>query len=224
MKLNLILFAIVVAIIPVQAQPQQTTQADQELKPIIYGIVIDASKSLGSQFKEVIEAAKTIVNNNNPGDETFLVRFVDSGHVTIAHDFTSDKTALLGALDKLFTDLGQSAVVDAVYMSAERIAQQTKAGQRRPALILITDGEDRRSYYKQDQLFALLREHKVQVFVIGLVNQLNNRKAPLSKSSREKAVKFLQRLAQESGGRAFFLESSAELPGIANAIVSNLRQ
>lgn len=224
MKLNLILFAIVVATIPVQAQPQQTTQPDQELKPIIYGIVIDASKSIGSQFKEVIEAAKTIVNNNKPGDETFLVRFVDSGHIETLQDFTSDKTALLGALDKLFTDLGQSAVTDAVYLSAQRIAQQTKPGQRRPALILITDGDDRASYYKQDQLFALLHENKVQVFVIGLVNQLNNRKALLSKSSREKAVKFLQRLAQESSGRAFFLESSAELPGIASAIVSDLRQ
>ena len=224
MRLNLILSAIVVAIIQVQAQAQQTTQADQEPKPIIYGIVIDASKSIGSQFKEVIEAAKTIVNNNRPGDETFLVRFVDSNHIETLQDFTSDKTALLGALDKLFTDLGQSAVVDAVYVSAQRIAQQTKAGQRRPALILITDGDDRTSYYKQDQLFALLRENKVQVFVIGLVNQLNNRKPLLIKSSREKAVKFLQRLAQESGGRAFFLESSAELPGIANAIVGDLRQ
>lgn len=203
---------------------QQSTQPDREPKPIIYGIVIDASKSIGSQFKEVIEAAKTIVNSNKPGDETFLVRFVDSGHIETLQDFTSDKIVLLGALDKLFTDLGQSAVVDAVYLSAQRIAQHTKPGQRRPALILITDGDDRASYYKQDQLFALLRENKVRVFVIGLVNQLNNRKALLSKSSREKAVKFLQRLAQESGGRAFFLESSAELPGIANAIVSDLRQ
>lgn len=224
MKRRLILAAMIVGIAPALCQAQLPTQPDREPKPIIYGIVIDASKSIGSQFKEVVEAAKTIVNNNRPVDETFLVRFVGSGHIETLQDFTSDKTALLGALDKLFTDLGQSAVVDAVYVSAQRIAQQAKAGQRRPALILITDGDDRASYYKQDQLFALLRENRVQVFVIGLVNQLNNRKAPLSKSSREKAVKFLQRLAQESGGRAFFLESSAELPGIANEIVSELRQ
>jgi hypothetical protein len=114
MKLSLILFVIVVAIIPVQAQGPQTTQPDQQPKPIVYGIVIDASKSTGSQFKEIIEAAKTIVHNNKPGDETFLVRFVDSGHINTLQDFTSDKTALLGALDKVFTDLGQSAVTDAV--------------------------------------------------------------------------------------------------------------
>lgn len=68
----------------------------------------------------------------------------------------------------------------------------------------------------------LLHKNKVRVFVIGLVNQLNNRKALLSKSSREKAIKFLQRVAEESGGRAFFLESTAELPGIAKAIASDL--
>ena len=223
MKATWIFVALVLCLVPAIARAQ-SIEPSRELKPITYGIVIDASKSIGSQFKEVIEAAKTIVNNNKPGDETFLVRFVDSANIDTLQDFTSDKTVLTKALDKLFTDLGQSAVIDAVYVSAQGIVKHTKVSDRRPALVLITDGDDRASYYKQDQLFALLRENKVRVFVVGLVNQLNNRKAPLSKSSRDKALKFLQRLAQESGGRAFFLESSAELPGIANAIVSDLRQ
>jgi VWFA-related protein len=224
MKRRLLHIAMIVGILPALCLAQQPSQPDQETKPIIYGLVIDASKSIGSQFKDVIEAAKTIVNNNKPGDKAFVVRFVDSSHIETLQDFTSDKAALLDALGKLYTDLGQSAVTDAVYVSAQAVAKETKADQHRPALILITDGDDRASYYKQEQLFALLRENKVRVFVIGLVNQLNNRKVLLTKSSREKAIKFLQRLAQESGGRTFFLESSAELSGITNAIVSDLRQ
>jgi len=129
MKANWILLAIVFGILSGLAQAQQSTQTDREPKPIIYGIVIDASKSIGSQFKEVIEAAKTIVNNNKPGDETFLVRFVDSGHIETLQDFRSDKTALLGALDKLFTDLGQSAVTDALYLGGrERGIEDLSSG------------------------------------------------------------------------------------------------
>ena len=44
---------------------------------------------------------------------------------------------------------------------------------RRRALIVITDGEDRNSFYKQEQLFARLREEDVQIFVIGFVNELD---------------------------------------------------
>lgn len=224
-KSNLMLVALIVSSLHGLAQAQEPTPSHQKPKPITYGVVVDASKSIGSQFKEVIEAAKTIVSNNNPGDEAFLVRFVDSSNIETLQDFTSDKSALLDALSKIYTDLGQSAVIDAVYVSAQRVAQHKKgASESLPALILITDGDDRASYYKQDQLFALLRSTKVKVFVIGLVNALDHRKVLLRKSSREKAIKFLQRLAQESSGRAFFLESSAELPGIADAIVSELRR
>lgn len=223
-KVSLILASIFMSTVPALTHAQQPIQSEREPNAIIYGLVVDISKSMGSHFKEVIEAAKTVVNNNKPGDEVFVVSFIDSGHIKTLQDFTSDKTAVLDALDKLFTDLGQSAVVDAVYVSAQRLAQHKQGSNpRRPAMILITDGDDRASFYKQDQLFALLHGNKVQVFVIGLVNGLNDKKALLRKSSREKAIKFLQRLAQETGGRAFFLESPAELPGIADAIVSDLR-
>jgi hypothetical protein len=76
-------------------------------------------------------------------------------------------------------------------VSAQRIAQQTKETQRRPALILITDGEDRASYYKQDQLFALLRENKVRVFVIGLVNQLKIERRFSAKAPVKRPASFL---------------------------------
>jgi len=206
------------------SQARQSSQPEQTLNQITYGLVIDNSKSMSSQFREVIEAAKIIVNNNKPGDETFVVRLVDRDRIETLQDFTTDRAAMLNALGKLYTESGQSAIIDAVYLSAQAVAQRKKSGsQSRPALILITDGDDRASYYTQDQLFALLRENKVQIFIIGLVNALDNRKPILSKSSREKAIKLLQRLANETGGRAFFLESSAELPGIADAIGSELR-
>lgn len=223
MKQLLILVAMIIGVATPLWQAQQPTQTDPA-RPIIYGLVIDTSKSIGPQFQEVIEAAKTIVNNHKPGDRAFIVRFVASDHIVVEQDFTSDKAVLLGSLGTLFTELGQSAVTDAIYISAEVIAKEAKAEQLRPSLILITDGDDRVSFYKQDHLIEMLRKNKVRIFVIGLVNQLNNRKALLSKSSREKATKFLQRVAEESGGRAFFLESPAELPGIAKAIANDLRR
>ena len=50
----------------------------REEVPISYGLAVDTSGSLRPQLQQVIDAAKTVINSNKPGDETFLVRFIDS--------------------------------------------------------------------------------------------------------------------------------------------------
>src|SRR5688572_10071612 len=44
----------------------------REEVPVSYGLAVDNSGSLRSQLQSVIDAAKTIINSNKPGDETFL--------------------------------------------------------------------------------------------------------------------------------------------------------
>ena len=94
---------------------------------------------------------------------------------------------------------------------------------RRRALIVITDGEDRASVYTQEQLFNQLREDDVQIFVIGFVNELEKEAGFIRKSPRDKAVNLLNRLASETGGRAFFPDSISDLPQIAGEIVRDMR-
>lgn len=198
----------------------------REEVPISYGLAVDTSGSLRTQLATVLEAGKTIINANRPGDETFLVRFVGRDNTETVQDFTASKEALADALDNMYTEGGQSAVVDAVYLSAEHVAEYKKGDEsdrRRRALIVITDGEDRNSYYNQEQLFARLREEDVQIFVIGFVNELDKEAGLIRKSPRQKAVNLINRLASETGGRAFFPESLSELPQIANEIIRDLR-
>jgi Ca-activated chloride channel homolog len=198
----------------------------REEVPISYGLSVDTSGSLRTQLATVIEAGKTIINANRPGDETFLVRFIGRENSEIVQNFTANKEALMDALDNMYTEGGQSAVVDAVYLSAEHVAEYKKGNdsdRRRRALIVITDGEDRNSFYNQEQLFARLREEDVQIFVIGFVNELDKEAGFIRKSPRDKAVNFINKLASETGGRAFFPESLSELPQIANEIIRDLR-
>jgi Ca-activated chloride channel family protein len=180
-----------------------------------------------SQIDKVVEAAKEIVNSNKAGDETFLVRFIDSDKIETLQDFTPSKQALIDALDSMYIEGGQTAIVDAVYLSSEHVSKYKKSDfddRRRRALILVTDGEERNSFYKKEQLFAKLREEDVQIFVIGFVNELDKDNGGLiRKSSREEATNFLNRLAKETGGRAFYPNSLSELPSIANEIIRDLR-
>src|SRR5688572_14655309 len=53
----------------------------KEHTPVSYGLLIDSSGSLKSQFKDVIGAASTVIKGNRPDDETFIVRFIGSDKI-----------------------------------------------------------------------------------------------------------------------------------------------
>jgi len=206
------------------SQPIETFTREEV--PISYGLAVDTSQSLRFQLQSVIDAGKTIVNSNKPGDETFLVRFISSDKIETLQDFTSNNDLLIDGLDNLYVEGGQTAIIDAVYLTAEHVAQYKKgddSDRRRRALIVITDGEDRASFYSQEKLFARLREEDVQIYVIGFVSELEKDRGLIRKSDQQKAVNLINKLATETGGRAFFPQSIAELPQIATEIVRDLR-
>lgn len=207
-------------------EPQPIEFFAKEEIPINYGMAVDTSGSLRSQIQSVIDAARIIVGSNKPGDETFVERFISSDNIQILQDFTADKNLTLDALENLYIEGGQTAVIDGVYLAADYVAKYKKgddSDRRRRALIVITDGEDRNSFYKEEQLFARLREEDVQIYVIGFVNELGKEAGFIRKSPREKALNLLNRLAAETGGRAFYPQSLSELPQIANEIIRDLR-
>lgn len=195
--------------------------------PTNYSLVIDNSGSLRSQIEQVIEASKILVATNRPADETSVIRFVSSSKIEILQDFTANKTELNDALDSLFIEGGQTAIIDAVYLAATRVSEyeknQDKNERKRRALVLISDGEDRDSFYTQKQLFDLLKELDVQIYVVGFVNDLEKDGSFIKKSAQSKAKTFLEKLASETGGKSYFPNSVSDLNGIAKDIADELR-
>lgn len=195
--------------------------------PTNYSLVIDNSGSLRPQLEKVIEAGKIIVGTNRPGDETSIIRFVSSENIEILQNFTPEKALLNDALDNLFIEGGQTAIIDAVYLAAESITNYEKNrdpnDRKRRALILVSDGEDRDSFYKEQQLFNLLRETDVQIYAIGFIGDLDKEGGFISKSPQGKAKAFLERLASETGGKVYFPNDVSELNGIAANIATELR-
>ncbi len=195
--------------------------------PTNYGLVIDNSGSLRQQLEKVIEASKILVATNKPDDETIVIRFVSRDKITIEQPFTKNKTDLNDSLDNLFIEGGQTAIIDAVYLAAEKVSeyeqQRGKEDRKRRAIIVVSDGEDRDSYYSEAQLFEMLRETDVQIYAIGFVNELSKDSGFIAKSPQGKAKAFLQRLATETGGKAYFPNTTAELAGMAKEISSELR-
>src|SRR5574341_1028113 len=103
---------------------QPITISSNSGAPTVLGVAIDTSGSLRPIFPLVVASAKVIVDKTLPSDETLLVRFVSSDKIETLQEFTSDKQTLTKAIESLYIEGGQSAVVDAVYLSAQSVAGQ----------------------------------------------------------------------------------------------------
>jgi len=195
--------------------------------PTNYALVIDNSGSLRAQLEKVIEASKILVETNKPDDETAIIRFIGRDKITIEQPFTNNRADLNDSLENLFIEGGQTAIIDAVYLAVENVddyERSKKADDRkRRAIVLVSDGEDRDSYYNEKQLFDLLRESEVQIYVVGFIGDLSKEGGFIGKSPQGKAKAFLERLASESGGKAYFPADANELPELAKQISSELR-
>ena len=206
---------------------QPITSITTAQAPIINALVIDNSRSLRAQLGKVIEAGKIIVASSQPKDESAVVRFVSKDKIEVVQDFTVSKNALDNALDNLFVEGGQTAIIDAVYQTAKKIDEYQKSQKKEDvkirALVLVSDGDDRSSSFKEQQLFDLLRESQVQIYAVGFVNDLSVEPDAASISRREKAKAFLTRLSQETGGKVYFPNSINELSPIASDISAELR-
>jgi Ca-activated chloride channel family protein len=192
--------------------------------PLAYGLLVDNSGSFRNTLGLAVETARAIAASNTAADETFLIRFIDSQKIETVVNFTSDKGAIDAALDKLYVEGGQSAIKDAVYLAAKFTAQYKAkdAPYRRRALILLTDGEDRDSYYTMDKLLETLRKLDVQVYAICLTRESEGG-SKLNRNLPPRSSDFLLKLAKETGGQAFFPKSTSGLPTIVSQVSAILR-
>jgi Ca-activated chloride channel homolog len=201
---------------------QSVLSFEKDERPIDYAIAIDSSGSLRSVMAPAIEAVGAIISHNRAGDQTFIERFVSSDKVNTLQDFTGDQSLLLAALRKVRVEQGQSAVLDGLHMAIDHTAKHAQKG-RRQAVFMITDGEDRASYYKLADVVKLLRESQIQVFIIGIVFMLDDQDRLLTrKSPRDVAVNLLTTIAEESGGRVFLAKNIGELAKAVTEIAHDL--
>ncbi|MGH9947755.1 MAG: VWA domain-containing protein [Pyrinomonadaceae bacterium] len=207
--------------------PQKIDFFSESEVPTNYSLVVDNSGSLRRQIEKVIEASKILVSYNKPQDETMVIRFVSRDKIEIRQEFTNKKEYVNDALDNFNIEGGQTAVRDAVYLAAQHVGNYEKSGRSddrtRRALILVTDGEDRDSFYTEPQLFQMLREADVQIYVIGFIEDLDKEAGFIRKSEQSRSKNFLEKLATETGGKAYFPTGVEQLNTIAKEIASELR-
>jgi VWFA-related protein len=199
---------------------QQTLESfSQEDVPVSMGILIDLSGSMRGKIEQVNKAALAFIRASNPRDQVFLIGFNDE--VELLQDYTSDIDEVTDALENTAVT-GGTALYDSIYLGV----QKAHTGIRpKKALVVITDGEDRDSYYKLDELLAKVQESDVQVFSVGFLDEIPDKGffGKWSKTAPEKARDALTKIAEETGGKAFFPTRLTDIHTIVAEIATDLR-
>jgi len=191
----------------------------QEDVPVSLGIVIDTSGSMRNKIDNVNRAALAFIKASNPEDEVFLIGFNDQ--VELLEDYTSDLEEIADALDNIVVS-GGTALYDAIHLAVEKAQKGIKP---KKAIILITDGEDRDSYYKLEEMTAKVQESDVQVYSVGFLNPVPDKGlfGRWSKSVPEKAREALQLISEDTGAKAFFPQKVTDISQIVSEVAYELR-
>jgi VWFA-related protein len=186
--------------------------------PLSLGLVIDNSGSMRNKRERVNSSALAFVRESNPEDETLIINFDDSAY--LEQDFTSSIGDLIDALENIDAR-GETALYDALYLASEKVTKEGKKDKK--ALLLITDGEDNVSKYGINKVIEALRQSKVTLYAIGLLEQDDQRgglfKKPPSKKAKDDLIKF----ADITGGQAYFPKNLDEVEELVKTIAHDLR-
>jgi Ca-activated chloride channel homolog len=172
--------------------------------PLQVGLLIDASNSVRDRFKFEQESAIEFLNQTvRPRfDHAFVVGFDATPEVT--QDFTDNTELLAHGVHELRPG-GGTALFDAIYFSCrDKLLKAPKATTARRALIVLSDGDDNLSHVTREEAIEMAQRAEAIIYTIST-------NVSGTKGSGDK---ILERIADATGGRAFF---PFQIRDVANA-------
>lgn len=179
-------------------------------------ILLDTSNSMEEKLATAQEAAVGFAKRMRSDDTIEVIDF--NSQVRIVQPFTSDEAALERAI-RGTTVNGSTSLYNAIYISLKELKKErarTAEEIRRQAIVLLSDGDDTSSLVEYDEVLDQAKRSETAIYAIGL------RQGDTGKSRFKEAEFVLRQLSQETGGRAFFPNSVAELPKIYQTISDEL--
>ena len=172
--------------------------------PLQVGLLIDASNSVRDRFKFEQESAIEFLNQTvrRNFDQAMVVGFDATPEVT--QDFTDDTEKLAHGVRELRPG-GGTALYEALYYAwRDKLLKQAQAGPTRRAIILLSDGEDNLSHVTREEAIEMAQRAEAIVYTIS-TNVSGTKGA---------GDKVMERIADATGGRAFF---PFQIRDVANA-------
>jgi VWFA-related protein len=181
--------------------------------PLKMGLLVDVSGSVRTRFDFEQDAATGFLQHTIRAgfDQAFVMGF--NVHQQLTQDFTDNLAELSRGVGSL-RDGGGTALYDAIYNAChDKLLKEQSDRPVRKALVILSDGDDNQSEHSQAQAIEMAQRAEVIIFAIstddsGLILR---------------GDKTLERLADATGGRAFFPFKMKDIKNSFAAIEDELR-
>jgi len=188
--------------------------------PLDLALLLDTSASMTDKMATMHEAAAGFAARLRQGDRVSIVDVKDT--IKVLHALDDDLGGADAAIRRT-TARGGTALYNGLYMTLrEMVKQRRQNGEvRRQAIAVLSDGEDTASLVTVDDVMDVAKQSGIALYTITL-------KSPHQRSANSGSRYFSQSefamkaLAQETGARAFFPATIAELAGVYGAIADEL--
>jgi Ca-activated chloride channel homolog len=174
--------------------------------PLRVGLLIDASNSIRERFTFEQEAAIEFLNSivRPRFDRAFVIGFDTTPEITA--DFTDNGEKLARGV-RMLRPGGGTALWDAIYFACrDKLMKEHSAGTGtvRRAIILLSDGDDNQSRVTREE--AIEMAQRAEVIIYAISTNVSGVKL--------RGDKYMERIAEATGGRAFF---PFKIQDVANA-------
>jgi von Willebrand factor type A domain len=193
------------------AIPTQIARGQSE-KRIACGVLIDNTMSLRKEFPIVAALGKGVGRYTVRRGPTKIYSFASQGvrmpaAVQAGSDWIQDENEIVNSVDAIYLQGGQTTLRDAIYEIAEALDTKVQADKDAFAgkvIVLITDGDDRLSKVKEEELTRKLSASGIRVYAVGLLDDLDKEGGSIRMSRRASAEDLLKRITKKTGGRVIF--------------------
>lgn len=189
--------------------------------PVFVGVLMDTSPSTAGKLKFSKEAAKNFIYTvlQIRKDQAAFMTF--DHRVELHQDFT-DKTDLLDrAVDQIKEVGSQTALYDAIWQFTD---QKLRTAPGRRVVVIITDGDDTFSKAELEDAIDIAQRTETTIFGIstkeGFLGSVPGVEAG---EIKDRGDKLLERLCEETGGKAFFTGDMLALERSFAAISKELK-
>jgi Ca-activated chloride channel homolog len=181
--------------------------------PLTIAILIDTSSSIRDRFKFEQEAAVDFLYRTlRPKKDKALLITFDSA-IELIQDFSDNPEVVAKAIRQVRPG-GGTKMLDAIYLACQ---EKLKAEAGRKIIILISDGDDNLSLETLNSTLEMAQRSDVSLFTIS------TNSSGFFGLTAPKSDKILKRLAEDTGGRAFFPFKAEDLSQSFQDISSELR-
>jgi VWFA-related protein len=207
---------------------QKNVNVDVEHAPVSIGLLLESggryhelNKLLGSEIPSVGRQALEVLG---PNDKIAVLKY--GAKLETLVDFNQGREVLGSAFEHFdVPPVSETNFYDALLETLNRM----RGISDRKAIIVVSSGADTFSKATYQQVLEAARTSGIPIYMIGLAEVMKREAAtygptaPFARIDWDTAEKQLEKIAKDSGGRAYMIQSDTDLPAVYDDIMENLR-